>query len=136
MLTDRMWARSTWEQFQLFAEGNVTWAYEFRDRNAPSYLPFPPTFPPGAFHAAEVPYLFVDDEFTAAATPDQRALSDRMIRYWANFARHGNPNGADLPTWAAFADDNYVHGLGPGSDGTRRVDYVGDHHLDFWQNQP
>jgi carboxylesterase type B len=40
---------------------------------------------PGAFHAAEVPYLFPDQQFLAASTPDQRRLSDQMIRYWADF---------------------------------------------------
>jgi para-nitrobenzyl esterase len=50
------------------------------------YLPFPEDFPPRAFHAAEVPYLFNDAKFDAAANPGQRRLSAQMIRYWANFA--------------------------------------------------
>ena len=95
VLTDRMWARSTFQQHRLLAEQVPTYAYEFADRQAPMYLPFPEDFPPGAFHAAEVPYLFRDQQFQAGSTHDQRCLSDQMIRYWANFALRGDPNGAE-----------------------------------------
>ena len=60
VLTDRMWARSTFEQHRLLAERVPTFAYEFADQDAPMYLPFPEDFPPGAFHAADVPCLFPD----------------------------------------------------------------------------
>ena len=52
VLTDRMWARSTFEQHKLLAQHTPTYAYEFADRHAPMYLPFPKDLPPGAFHAA------------------------------------------------------------------------------------
>ena len=31
-----------------------------------------------------------------------------MATYWTNFAKHGNPNGKDVPEWPAFSDDNPV----------------------------
>ena len=83
VLIDRMWAGSTFAQHQLFAEHVPTYAYEFADQQSPMYLPFPDDFPAGAFHAAEVPYLFNDDKFEAAANPAQRRLSAQMMRYWA-----------------------------------------------------
>jgi para-nitrobenzyl esterase len=58
----------------------------------------------GAFHTAEVPYVFQ----TFAASPDRtftaedRRLSDQMADYWVNFVRTGNPNGSGLPQWPAF----------------------------------
>ena len=63
VLTDRMWARSTFTQHRLLAQQVPVYAFEFADRQAPMYLPFPDDFPPGAFHAAEVPYLFPDQPF-------------------------------------------------------------------------
>jgi para-nitrobenzyl esterase len=133
VLTDRMWARSTFEQHQLFAERVPTYAYEFADRQSPMYLPFPEDFPPGAFHAAEVPYLFNDAKFDAAANPGQRRLSAQMIRYWANFAHAGDPNGDGLQHWSPFDRADavpYVQSLAP--DAVSSVDYAAEHHLDFW----
>jgi para-nitrobenzyl esterase len=139
VLTDRMWARSTLRQHRLLAEHVPAYAYEFADRHAPMYLPFPPDFPAGAFHAAEVPYLFPDPPFQEASTPDQRHLSDRMIRYWANFAGTGDPNGAGLPPWHPFDPAQrvpHVQSLAPGTDGIKPVDYAAEHRLDFWSSLP
>jgi para-nitrobenzyl esterase len=139
VLTDRMWARSTFTQHRLLAQHVPVYAYEFADRHAPMYLPFPEDFPPGAFHAAEVPYLFPDPPFQAGSTPDQRRLSDQMIRYWTNFARNGDPNGADLPPWRPFDDARpvpHVQSLAPGPDGIGPVDYAAEHRLDFWSRLP
>ena len=139
VLTDRMWARSTFQQHRLLAEQVPAYAYEFADRHAPMYLSFPEDFPPGAFHAAEVPYLFPDPQFQAGSTPGQRRLSDQMIRYWANFAHSGNPNGTELPPWRPFGPAEpvpHVQSLAPGPDGIRPVDYAAEHQLDFWSGLP
>jgi para-nitrobenzyl esterase len=139
VLTDRMWARSTFTQHRLLARRVPVHAYEFADRQAPMYLPFPPDFPPGAFHAAEVPYLFPDQEFLAATTPAQRRLSEQMIQYWTTFARSGDPNGAGVPSWRPFDEARpvpYVQSLAPGPDGIGPVDYAAEHQLDFWSRLP
>jgi para-nitrobenzyl esterase len=139
VLTDRMWARSTIQQHRLLAARVPTYAYEFADRHAPMYLPFPEDFPPGAFHAAEVPYLFPDQPFQAGSTREQRRLSDQITRYWANFAHNGDPNGADLPPWNPFDKAQpvpHVQSLAPGTGGIRSVDYAAEHHLDFWSELP
>jgi para-nitrobenzyl esterase len=139
VLTDRMWARSTFTQHRLLAGQVPVYAYEFADQKAPMYLPFPPDFPPGAFHAAEVPYLFPDRQFRAGSTPDQRRLSDRVIRYWTNFAHTGDPNGAGLPPWRPFDHAQpvpHVQSLAPGADGIKPVDYATEHQLGFWSSLP
>ncbi|KAM5262848.1 pyrethroid hydrolase Ces2e-like [Ctenodactylus gundi] len=35
-------------------------------------------------------------------TEEEKLLSRRMMKYWANFARNGNPNGEGLPHWPAL----------------------------------
>jgi para-nitrobenzyl esterase len=136
VLTDRMWARSTFAFHRLLAEHVATFAYEFADGHAPMYLPFPPDLPPGAFHAAEVPYLFPDGKFLAAATPAQRRLSNRLLSSWADFARTGDPGGPGLSAWPRFDNAEpvpHVQSLAPDGDGIRPVDYAAEHHLDFWE---
>ncbi|WP_420381720.1 carboxylesterase/lipase family protein [Novosphingobium sp.] len=62
----------------------------------------------GAYHGAEIPYVFGTGAAWLPADGADRALSDKVMRYWVNFARTGNPNGPGLPSWPrwpAQADD-------------------------------
>jgi para-nitrobenzyl esterase len=63
-------------------------------------------------------------------TEEQLGLSDTMIRYWATFARHGDPNGAGLPEWPRFTTPDTVLSLAPDAIGP--VDYAQEHRLAFW----
>jgi para-nitrobenzyl esterase len=133
VLTDRMWATATTTLTDQLAAHTPVYRYEFADRDAPSYLPFPETFPPGAFHAAEVPYLFRDQEFLDTGTPAQQDLSDTMIRYWTNFARAGHPNDPGLPVWPGYSPAGDLQSLAPNS--VRDIDsdeYAARHYLPLW----
>ena len=59
----------------------------------------------GAVHASDVPYIMgtVDAKYGAATTDRDRAASALLHRYWVNFAKTGNPNGAGLPAWHAYS---------------------------------
>ena len=59
------------------------------------------SLPQGAAHASELFYLFIPR--AANPTDEQKALQATMAAYWTNFARTGDPNGAGVPDWAAFA---------------------------------
>ncbi|MGH3822726.1 MAG: carboxylesterase/lipase family protein [Pseudonocardiaceae bacterium] len=138
VVTDRVWALATAEQNRLLAAHTPTYAYEFADGEAPPIVEFPPGFPPGAHHSAEVFYQFDapgTGEFGGTAgefAPDQRRLAEQLNSYWANFARTGDPNGPELPGWAAFSSTGYVQSFEPGAGGIRPVDYAAEHRLAFW----
>jgi len=97
-----------------FAWSTWTWArLQARQGKAPVYLYYFDHQPPwpagplsdwGAAHAAEIPYVFGTLEARPQMkwTSVDRDLSETMMRYWTNFARSGNPNGAALPQWAPF----------------------------------
>jgi para-nitrobenzyl esterase len=53
----------------------------------------------GAAHAAEIVYVFGT---WPSFTPEQAAVSQRMQRYWTQFAKTGDPNAPELLTWPRF----------------------------------
>jgi para-nitrobenzyl esterase len=61
----------------------------------------------GAFHGSEIPFVFGN---LINPTPQERALSDAMMRYWVNFAKTGDPNDWALPAWPAYtlAEDPHL----------------------------
>ncbi|XP_040853249.1 cocaine esterase-like [Ochotona curzoniae] len=54
-----------------------------------------------ADHGDEVAFFFRSIFFgkKVTLTEEEELLSRRMMKYWANFARTGNPNGEGLPHW-------------------------------------
>uniref|UniRef100_A0A8C5KFD8 Carboxylic ester hydrolase n=1 Tax=Jaculus jaculus TaxID=51337 RepID=A0A8C5KFD8_JACJA len=79
--------------------------YEFQHR--PNI--FKDTKPPHvkADHGDEVPFVFGLSFWgnNIDFTEEEELLSRRMMKYWANFARHGNPNSEGLPHWPIFDED-------------------------------
>lgn len=56
----------------------------------------------GVFHGADLAYVFGNMKETEGDVRDDFALSARMMDYWVNFAKTGNPNGKGLPIWPAY----------------------------------
>ena len=61
----------------------------------------------GAFHSAELWYVLGTlkrsrRQFTKA----DYDLSERMIAYWTNFAKSGNPNGDGVPVWKPCVNED------------------------------
>src|SRR5690242_11056206 len=59
----------------------------------------------GAFHSAEIEYVFgqLDSKAGIQWRADDRRLSELMQKYWANFARSGDPNSPGLPKWPVYS---------------------------------
>ncbi|MEV4123206.1 carboxylesterase/lipase family protein [Micromonospora sp. NPDC049645] len=128
VLTDHDYAEPIYSAALAFARRVPTFAYEFADEDAPFFTAGPePTFTPGAYHSAELPYLFAVD-YAEALTPNQRRLSDAMVQTWTDFARTGRAGWPrlrpDAPYVRVFADG--------GGSGT--TDFAADHSYDFWRS--
>jgi para-nitrobenzyl esterase len=58
-----------------------------------------------AVPSSEIEYVFgqLDSKAGIAWRPEDRQLSAVMRKYWANFARSGDPNGPGLPKWPKYS---------------------------------
>lgn len=56
----------------------------------------------GAYHGAELPYVFDSHDGWLDTAAQDRQLGARMMSYWVAFARSGNPNGPGRPNWPAY----------------------------------
>jgi para-nitrobenzyl esterase len=119
-----------------------TFAYEFSDEKAPeNFLP-PVSFPYGAAHTSEIQYIFPAANPTGlglnlARTPldsEQQKLSDRMVGYWTEFARSGDPNGHGQPFWPRFHRDRQVMLSLLEPSPTSETNFATAHQCDFWDN--
>ncbi|HYG86166.1 MAG TPA: carboxylesterase family protein [Azospirillum sp.] len=84
---------------QMTGAGMTAWLYRFgyvADSLQPKVS--------GAGHASELAYLFdqMEARYGKAVTDKDRSMAQSFHRYFANFARSGDPNGADLKVWPRF----------------------------------
>ena len=81
----------------------------------PTYLYYFSRTPPskkqtlGAFHAAEIPFVFDSSEPILGLSDDDKGLTDIMVSAWTNFAKTGHPNGENVPNWPEYNGQNWMH---------------------------
>lgn len=56
----------------------------------------------GAYHGAEIVYVFGEMGNRKKFDCYDRQLSNTMMNAWVNFAASGNPNGTGVPKWPAY----------------------------------
>jgi len=90
----RAWAR-------IASAGGKSPAYLYSFTHVP---PMPDSKYLGAYHAAEIVYVFKNIAGSDRVTygPDDTKVSEAVSQYWVNFATTGDPNGANLPEWPKY----------------------------------
>ncbi|XP_053904474.1 fatty acyl-CoA hydrolase precursor, medium chain-like isoform X2 [Malaclemys terrapin pileata] len=87
--------------------GNLVYVYHFHHRPS-SHEGVRPDFVK-ADHGDETGYVFGKPFLAGDATEEEGKLSRTIMKYWANFARKGNPNDEGLVTWPAYnVDEQYL----------------------------
>ncbi|WP_457226467.1 carboxylesterase/lipase family protein [Nocardia gipuzkoensis] len=105
--------------------GARVWQYQFND----ALLGRNPLLP-GAFHGAEVPYIFSGLMGVPIPLPPAAdRLSQQMQQSWAQFAHTGNPETPAFTPWPSTSDIT----LELGSDNiTVANSFAHQHHCDLW----
>jgi len=128
------WACGAHRMNRIYARLATVYAYEFADKAAPPTLFAFPGAPVGAFHTAEIPYVFQTSypmdlhNGPPAFTPQQAALSDRMLEAWGDFIWGRRPQA-----WPAFSATGDTMILAPeGDTPLSSAAFLRKHNCRFW----
>jgi carboxylesterase type B len=85
--------------------GLETWSYQFDQVSSFNIWPHTPACAEAVCHGDELVYVFHSAENRGYSfTPAENELSELMVDYWTNFAKHLDPNGAAV-NWPPYGKD-------------------------------
>lgn len=114
-----------------------TFFYQFDDVNAPTSGRGLPGLEVGAAHATELPYLWpsvADGSLVSQFTPNQRGLSQTMVRFWGAFVKNSDPNTSEDANWPKLAEGQLMSLQSDGSHSISDAQYSADHNCGFWNS--
>ncbi|MGH9822911.1 MAG: carboxylesterase/lipase family protein [Blastocatellia bacterium] len=98
-IADRVFSDRIAAGSEMFAESNSklnpkSYLYHFtKSSNSPRFASL------GAYHAAEIPYVFDANRESYHFDDADKTLAKTMSAYWVRFAATGDPNEQGLPEW-------------------------------------
>ncbi|XP_013371683.1 PREDICTED: cocaine esterase-like [Chinchilla lanigera] len=105
MMADSMFVIPALKVAHFHCSHGTVYFYEFQ--HLPNFLKN--SRPPHvkADHGDHVSFVFGNFLWGKKAlfTEEEELLNRRIMKYWANFARNGNPNGEGLPHWPALDNE-------------------------------
>ena len=131
--TDALYACRAWAAAQALSPYVPTYQYEFDDEGAPRFFPVRlPGFPLGAYHSAELPYLFTLRGVPSRLAGEHEKLARAMLDLWTTFARTGGP-GSGWPRYSVATHE--TESLVPPLP-TTEAGFAADHQCAFWRRTP
>lgn len=136
LITDQLFACNAARDVEALARHVPTYQYEFTEAKTPGIID--PYMAMGAFHGAELRYLFQaklpGPTLNVPLSAAQQKLADQMVAYWSQFAATGNPNAPAWPQWPPF-DANKAASLALSSTSITAFSALGfktDHQCALW----
>ncbi|XP_004431672.1 PREDICTED: liver carboxylesterase-like [Ceratotherium simum simum] len=118
---------------------SVTLARLHRDARAPTYMyefEYRPSFSSDmrpktvkGDHGDELYSVFGAPFLREDASEEEIKLSKMVMKFWANFARYGNPNGEGLPHWPAYDQNEGYLQIGVTTQASQKLK---DKEVTFW----
>ena len=97
----------------VFGHGMHTWARLNSQQEKDTYFYYftyePLGQPLGAFHAAEISYVFDNVDLSREPNAADASLSQLMISYWVAFAKQGKPAVEGAPKWPRYSVKKPLH---------------------------